>query len=158
MVPFMFAGKTFYWHTGGADNDGAWLAYQPEEKLGMAYVTNAKVYPVGDIVTGVFDIYYQKPFQIPTFESVAVSQEVLEKYVGVYSSPEAPVKFTFTRQGTTLYVQTGPQAAIPLEATTQNTFKIDNGTGTGIVITFDVAKGQMTIKRTGGERVFTKEK
>lgn len=158
MEPFTFAGKTFYGHTGGADNYGAWLAYQPEEKLAMAYVTNAKVYPVGDIVTGVFDIYYQKPFQIPTFESVAVSQEVLEKYVGVYSSPEAPVKFTFTRQGTTLYVQTGPQAAIPLEATTQNTFKIDNGTGTGIVITFDTAKGQMTIKRTGGERVFTKEK
>ena len=50
MVTFTFAGKTFYGHTGGADNYGAWLAYQPEEKLAVAYTTNAKVYPVEDIV------------------------------------------------------------------------------------------------------------
>ena len=31
MVTFTFAGKTFYGHTGGADNYGAWLAYEPEE-------------------------------------------------------------------------------------------------------------------------------
>ncbi|HTF27921.1 MAG TPA: serine hydrolase domain-containing protein, partial [Flavitalea sp.] len=46
MEPFEFAGKTFYGHTGGGDNYGAWLAYLPEEKLVVAYTTNAKVYPV----------------------------------------------------------------------------------------------------------------
>ena len=50
MVTFTFAGKTFYGHAGGADNYGAWLAYLPEEKLAVAYTTNAKVYPVKDIV------------------------------------------------------------------------------------------------------------
>ena len=159
MVTFDFAGKTFYGHTGGADNYGAWLAYLPEEKLAVAYTTNAKVYPVKDIVSGVVDIYYNKPFQIPTLESIAVSPEVLDKYVGVYSTPEAPVKFTITRQGPTLYAQPpGAQNAVPLEATAQDKFKIDNGTPTGIVIEFDAAKNQMTIKRNGGERVFTKEK
>jgi len=159
MVTFEFAGKTFYGHTGGADNYGAWLSYLPEEKLAVAYTTNAKVYPVKDIVSGAVDIYYNKPFQIPTFESIAVSPEVLDKYVGVYSTPDAPVKFTITRQGTTLYAQPpGAQNAVPLEATSQDKFKIDNGTPTGIVIEFDAAKNQMTIKRNGGERVFTKEK
>ena len=105
MEPFTFAGKTFYGHTGGADNYGAWLAYLPEEKLAVAYTTNAKVYPVGNIVRGVVDIYYNKPFQIPALESIAVSPEVLDKYVGVYSSPDAPVKFTITRDGSTLYFQ-----------------------------------------------------
>jgi len=33
LATFTFAGKTFYGHTGGADNYGAWLAYEPEEKL-----------------------------------------------------------------------------------------------------------------------------
>ena len=98
METFTFAGKTFYGHTGGADNYGAWLAYLPEEKLAVAYTTNAKVYPVKDIVSGVVDIYYNKPFQIPAFESIAVSPEVLDKYVGVYSTPGAPVKFTITRE------------------------------------------------------------
>jgi CubicO group peptidase (beta-lactamase class C family) len=159
MEPFAFAGKTFYGHTGGADNYGAWVAYLPEEKLAVAYTTNAKVYPVRDIVRGVVDIYYNKPFQIPAFESIAVSPEVLDKYVGVYSTPEAPVKFTITREGATLYAQPpGAQSAVPLEATAQDKFKIDNGTPAGIVIEFDAAKNQMTIKRNGGERVFTKEK
>src|ERR1044071_8640226 len=159
MEPFTFAGKTFYGHTGGADNYGAWLAYLPEEKLAVAYTTNAKVYPVKDIVSGVIDIYYNKPFQIPALESIAVSPEVLNRYVGVYSSPDAPVKFTVTRDGATLFFQPpGAGSAVPLEATAQDKFKIDNGTPAGIVIEFDVTKNQMTIKRNGGERVFTKEK
>ncbi len=159
MEPFTFAGKTFYGHTGGADNYGAWLMYQPEEKLAVAYTTNAKVYPVRDIMSGIMDIYYNKPFQIPAFESVAVSTEVLDKYIGIYTTADAPVKFTITRQGTTLYAQPpGAGSAVPLEATAQDKFKLDNGTPAGIVFEFDAAKNQMTIKRNGGERVFTKEK
>ena len=153
MEPFTFTGKTFYGHTGGGDNYGAWLAYLPEEKLAVAYITNAKGYPVRDIVSGVVDIYYNKPFQIPSFESIAVSPEVLDKYVGVYSNPEASVKFTITREGTTLFFQPGEQSAVPLEATAQDKFKIEGA----VVIEFDTAKNQMTIKRMGGERVFTKE-
>ena len=114
MEPFTFAGKTFYGHTGGGDNYGAWLAYLPEEKLAVAYTTNAKIYPVGNIVSGVFDIYYNRPFQIPAFESIAVSPEVLDQYVGVYSIPGTPAKLTITRDGATLYVQAGAeQSACP---------------------------------------------
>lgn len=154
MEPFMFAGKTFYGHTGGADNYGAWLAYLPEEKLAVAYTTNAKVYPVKNIVSGVVDIYYNKPFQIPALESVAVSEEVLDKYVGVYSTPEAPVKFTITREGSTLFFRPpGSQSAVALEALAENRFQIEGA----VVIEFDAAKNQMTVKRGGGQRVFTKE-
>lgn len=159
MEPFTFAGKTFYGHTGGADNYGAWVAYMPEERLAMAYTTNAKVYPVKDIVNGVMDIYYGVPFQIPTFESVAIGTDVLDKYVGVYSTAGAPVKFTITRKDSTLYAQPpGQGGPVPLEATAPNKFKIDNGTPDGILLEFDLAKGQMTIRRGGGERVFTKDK
>jgi len=83
MVTFTFAGKTFYGHTGGADNYGAWLAYEPEEKLAVAYTTNAKIYPVVNIVSGVVDSYYHRPFQIPALESIAVNPDVLDRYVGV---------------------------------------------------------------------------
>ena len=158
MVTFPFAGKTFYGHTGGADNYGAWIAYLPEEKLAVAYTTNAKVYPVKDIVSGAIDIFYNKPFEIPTFESIAISTEILDRYVGVYSIPGAPAKFMITREGGTLYAKPpGAGSAVALEATAESTFKIDNGTPTGIVLEFDAAKKQMVIKRNGGERVFTKE-
>lgn len=155
MEPFTFAGKTFYGHTGGGDNYGAWLAYLPEEKLAVAYATNAKVYPVVNIVSGVVDIYYNKPFQIPSFEALVLSPEVLDKYVGVYVTTEGPVKFTVTRQGTTLYIQPrGEQSAAPLEATAEDKFTIEGG---GVFFEFDAAKKQMIIKRPGGQRVFTKE-
>jgi CubicO group peptidase (beta-lactamase class C family) len=154
MEPYTFAGKTFYGHAGGGDNYGAWLAYQPEEKLAVAYATNAKVYPVPDIVRGVIEIYSNKPFPIPTFETIAVSPEVLDKYVGVYSSPDVPAKFTITRKGTTLYVQPGAESAAPLEATAENRFEIS----VGAVFEFDTANNQMTLKRGGRTTVFTKEK
>ena len=152
MEKYSFAGKTFYGHAGGGDNYGAWLAYLPEEKLAVAYATNAKVYPVADIVRGVVDIYYGKPFTIPALESVAVRPEVLDKYVGVYASPDAPAKATITRDGATLFFKPpGAQSAVPLEATAENRFQIEG------VAVIEFEKGRMTVKRRGGERVFTKE-
>jgi CubicO group peptidase (beta-lactamase class C family) len=153
MEPFSFAGKTLYGHTGGSGSSGAWLAYFPDEKLALAYTTNAKIYPVSNIVRGVFDIYWNRPFQIPTFDAFDVSPEVLDRYVGVYSIPGAPVKVTVTRDGATLYFQPAGQAAVPLEATAEDRFKIDPF----VVFEFDAAKGEMTINRAGQERVFTKE-
>jgi D-alanyl-D-alanine carboxypeptidase len=155
MTTFTFAGKTFYGETGGGDNRGAWLAYMPEEKLTVAYATNAKIYPVSNIVSGVIDIYYNKPFAIPALESIAVNPDVLDRYVGVYSSPDAPAKATVTRDGSTLFFQPpGASSAVPLEATAEDKFQMEGAA----VFTFDAAKNQMTVKRRGGERVFTKEK
>ncbi len=154
MEPFTYNGKTLYGHTGGIDGFGSWLVYLPEEKLALSYATNGKVYPVSDIVDGIFNIYWNKPFAIPTFEMIAISPEVLDKYVGVYSSPEASVKFTVTRDAAILFVQMNGQSAIPLEPTAQDKFKIESA---GMVIEFDAAKKQMTLIRNGGEKVFTKE-
>jgi CubicO group peptidase (beta-lactamase class C family) len=156
MATFTFAGKTFYGHTGGGDNYGAWLAYEPEEKLAVAYATNAKVHPVKDIVSGVIDIYYNKPFQIPALESILVNSDVLDRYVGVYSIPGAPAKARITRDGSTLFFQPpGESSGVALEATAEDKFQIE---GARAVFEFDAAKNQMTVKRRGGERVFTKEK
>jgi len=154
MEPFTFAGKTFYGHTGGADNYGAWLAYLPEEKLAVAYTSNAKVYPVKNIMDGAIDIYYHRPFQLPDFESMVVSPEILDKYVGVYKAPNRPVRLTITRDDTTLLFQPGRESSIPLEATAQDKFKNDTAL---LVLEFDAAKNQMTMKRRGMTIVFTKE-
>ena len=58
-----------------------------------------------DIVSGVFDIYWNRPFQIPALDAVDVSREVLDRYVGVYSSLPSPAKLTITRDDGTLYFQ-----------------------------------------------------
>ena len=155
MEPFSFAGKTLYGHTGGSASSGAWLAYFPDEKLALAYATNAKIYEVRKIVSGVFDIYWNRPFQIPALDAVAVSPEVLDRYVGVYSIPGTPAKMTVTRDGSTLYIRAGAEGSgVPLEATAEDKFKIDPG----VAFEFDAANGRLTIKRAYGKRVFTKER
>jgi CubicO group peptidase (beta-lactamase class C family) len=154
LEPHTFAGKTCYGHTGGSGSSGAWLTYCPEEKLAFAYATNAKIYPVRDIVAGVFDVYWNRPFQVPSFEAFNVSPDVLDRYVGIYTIPGTPARMTVTRNGRTLFLQAGRGDGIPLEATAENIFQILPGA----TVEFDAAKGQMTIKRPQGERVFTKEK
>ena len=105
-------------------------------------------------MSGVFDIYWNRPFQIPAFDAFDVSAEVLDRYVGVYSIPGTPAKATITRTGATLYFQPGAQPAVPLEATAEDKFTI----APFVVFEFDAAKGEMTITRAGQKRVFTKEK
>ena len=152
MEPFTFDGKTLYGHTGGSNTSGAWLAYYPEEKLAMAYTTNAKVYPVKDIISGVFDIYWNRPFEIPSFDAFKIDPQMLDQYTGIYTAAGAPVKWTVTRKDSILFIQGGDKA-VPLEATAENKFTIT----TGVTVEFDAAKKQMTIRRPQGERVFTKD-
>lgn len=152
MGPFYFAGHILYGHTGGSNVSGSWLAYEPTEKLAMAYTTNAKIYPVKDIIAGVFDIYWNKPYQVPTFDALEVSSEILDQYVGVYVAAGAPAKMTVIRSGSTIAIESGA-TSIPLEATAPDKFTI----APGVTVEFHAAKKQMIIKRPQGERVFTKE-
>ncbi|MGN6491887.1 MAG: serine hydrolase domain-containing protein [Agriterribacter sp.] len=152
MEPFSLAGHTLYGHTGGSNVSGSWLAYEPAEKLAMAYTTNAKIYPVKDIIAGVFDIYWNKPYQVPTFDAPEISQELLNQYVGVYVVAGTPAKMTVTKTGNTIAISNNG-SPIPLEAITPNKFNI----APGVTVEFDTAKKQMIIRRPQGERIFTKE-
>jgi D-alanyl-D-alanine carboxypeptidase len=155
IVPLTFAERTFYGNTGGGDNYGSWLMYLPDEKLVISYATNAKVHPVKDIIGGLVDIYFNRPFEIPAFESIAVSPEILDKYVGVYSRDGAPKKWTVTRDGGALLVRPGDEDAIAVEATADDKFQLFHGI---VTFEFDAAKGQMILKRGPLPMVFTKEK
>jgi D-alanyl-D-alanine carboxypeptidase len=154
IVTFTFADRTFYANTGGGDNYGSWLMYQPDEKLVISYATNAKVHPVKDIIGGVVDIYFNRPFEIPAFESLAVSPEILDQYVGVYSSPGAPKKWTISRDGGTLLVQPGDEGAAAVEATADDKFQLFHGI---VTFEFDAAKNQMILKRGPLAMIFTRE-
>ena len=60
-------GRTIYGHSGSTDGFRSTVVYQPEEKLAVAYTANARVYSITSIFSGIFDIYDNKPFEIPTF-------------------------------------------------------------------------------------------
>jgi D-alanyl-D-alanine carboxypeptidase len=145
--------QILYGHTGGIDEFHSLLFYRPEEKVAIAFTANGVDVAAADIFNGVLDIYYGKPFQIPSFETVEVSPEVLDTYVGVYSSSELPMKFRISRTDKTLLMKGDGPSVVPLEATAQDKFKVERA---GIVLEFDAAKNQMIFKRAGRERVFRK--
>lgn len=155
MMPFPLGDKTVIGHGGGIDGFNAMLFYLPEEKLAVAYTSNGKGYSPNSVILGAMDIYWGKPFNIPTFETVTVSAEVLEKYVGVYASAAHPLKITITREVTTLKAQATGQPVFSLEATATDKFKFDQA---GLVLEFDAANNQMTLRQGGRVTVFTKEK
>lgn len=144
-----------YGVTGSMDGFRSALMYIPEEKLALAYTSNGANYSLQNILRGAIDIYQNKPFEIPSFESVAVSAEILDKYAGTYSSPGAPLKVTISREGTTLQAHPAGESAFALEATATDKFKSETRR---LTLEFDAAKNQMTLKRAGKETVFIKEK
>jgi D-alanyl-D-alanine carboxypeptidase len=150
--PFTFSTKSMFGHTGGGNSSGAWLAYEPTEKISLAYTTNAKIYPVKDIIAAVFNIYWNQPYEIPNFKAFEVSSEILAQYVGTYIVAGTPAKMIIIKTDTGISIQNGNNA-IPLEAIAINKFTL----GPGATVEFDVSTKQMTIKRPQGERVFTKE-
>jgi len=142
-------------HNGGIDGFGSNLAYFPEDSLALAYCTNGMVYPLNDILIGVLSIYFKKDYSIPTFTSVSMKTEELDKYLGVYSSTQLPLKITITKDNTSLIAQATGQSSFPLEATEKDKFKFDQA---GVVIEFNPDKNEMTLKQNGGVFLFTKDK
>lgn len=84
-----------------------------------------------------------------------VKAEDMEQYVGVYSSTQLPLKITISRNNTTLMAQATGQSSFPLEATEKDIFKFDPA---GVVIEFNPAKQELTLKQGGGSYLFKKEK
>jgi D-alanyl-D-alanine carboxypeptidase len=157
MFQIPFYAKTAYGHNGGIDGFASILEYFPEDSLAVAYCTNGQVYPMNDILIGVLSIYFNKPYSIPTFipPSISLRTEDLDKYLGVYSSTQIPLKITITKNNTTLIAQATGQSSIPLEATEKDKFTFDPA---GINMEFNPDKNEMTLKQRGETVLFTKEK
>ena len=79
----------------------------------------------------------------------------LDKYLGVYSSKQIPIKITFTKEDTDLYAEATGQEKFPLTTGAKDTFTFAPA---GIELVFDSTKNEMTLKQGGGVFVFTKEK
>ena len=156
MFQIPFYEKQAYGHNGGIDGFASNLAYFPEDSLALAYCTNGQVYPLNNILIGVLSIYFNKQYSIPTFNYTPVSlkTEDFDKYLGVYSSTQIPLKITITKDNTTLIAQATGQSSFPLEATEKDKFEFHPA---GIRMEFNPDKKEMTLKQGGENVVFTKE-
>ena len=112
--------------------------------------------PLNDILIGVLSIYFDRAYNLPSFEpGIELKSEDLDQYLGVYSSQDLPLKLTITKQGNQLFAQATGQSAFPLEAFETHKFRFD---GAGIKIYFLPETHQLTLKQGGGTYEFSKEK
>lgn len=148
-----FNEKQGYGHNGGIDAFTSLLIYFPDDKLAVAYTSNGGNYSTNDVLIGALSIYFNKPFAIPEFKTIAISSADLDKYLGNYSSTQMPLKVAITKDGGTLYGQANGQGAFPLEAMGGDKFVF---TAAGITVQFDPVKHSFNLIQGGNTYLFTK--
>ena len=155
MFRIPFYGRFAYGHNGSIDGFGSTVAYFPKDSVAVAYCTNGQVYPMNDILIGILSIYFNSVYSIPTFAEINLSEADLDKYAGIYSSTQIPLKISVSREGKTLAAQATGQSKFPLESDGKDVFKYDRA---GLIMEFRPEKNEFTLKQGGGEYLFTKEK
>lgn len=89
LVRIPFYDKSALGHNGGIDGFLSSAAYFPEDKVSIAYTSKGVIMPMNDILIGALSIFFDKPYSLPEFkESLQLSSEELDIYLGTYSSSE----------------------------------------------------------------------
>jgi hypothetical protein len=86
---------------------------------------------------------------------LSLRAEDLDKYLGIYSNNQIPLKLTISKENLTLTAQAAGQDSFPLEATAEGEFKYYQA---GIVLKFNKDKNELTLEQGGGSYLFTKDK
>lgn len=149
---YPFYNKRLYGHTGGIDGFASFLAILPEDNVSVAVTSNGTNFSLNTIMVCALSCYYNKPFEVPSFKTITLRTEDLDKYLGEYSSKQLPIKITFTKKGNKLIAQGSGQPPFDLEATDKDVFRSADGR---IVIEFKPADGQMILKQGGGTFTFS---
>lgn len=149
-----FDDKKGYGHGGAIDGFLSTMVYYPEDKLAVSYIKNGGNYSPDDVLIAALSIYFNKPYTVPYFKTVASAD--LDKYLGVYKSDALPIKITVTKDGATLIAQPTGQSSFVLEGTaTPDKYIFE---AAGVVVEFTPANSQFILKQGGAQYVFTKEK
>ena len=154
MLQIPFYSRKAFGHTGGIDGFGSTLCYFANDSVAIAYCTNGQVYPMNDILIGILSIYFNKKYTIPAFNTISLTSAELDKYLGIYSSEQLPLKITVTKENNTLIAQATGQQSFPLEPTGKDAFKFDRA---GVVMEFNPEKKEFTLKQGGVNYLFTKD-
>lgn len=149
-----FYDKIGYGHTGGIDGFSSVFSHFSDGNISYALTSNGTNYDNNNISIAVLSAVFDKPYEISEFSTYDVTSEELDKYLGVYSSTQIPLKITITKDNTTLIAQATGQSFFPLEATEKDKFKFDQA---GVVLEFNPTEKTMILKQGGGQFTFTKE-
>ncbi len=149
-----FYDKVSFGHTGGIDGFHSVLGYFPDENCAFSLTTNGLNYNNNDISIAVLSCLFNKNYEIPSFKVYNVTSKELEKYIGIYSSKDFPLKINITKKENILVAQATRQAEFKLEAIDKDKFKFDLA---GITLKFNPEKNEMTFNQGAFQYTLKKE-
>lgn len=151
-----FYDMTVYGHSGQIDFFQSWLLYFPKDTTAVVYLSNGYGgITINDILKGILHIYFNKPYTIPDYKTIALSAAELTEYVGVYICEQPKMEIVTSIKDGNLYAQATGQRAFALEATDKLHFKFD---GAGILFQFFADKNGFVLKQGGGSYLFKRKK
>ncbi|MDI5950365.1 serine hydrolase domain-containing protein [Flavobacterium sp. LB2P84] len=154
MLEFRNFEEKSYGHNGAIDDFQSISSYFPKEKLSITLTSNGLIYPINNVLSCAMSCYFNKPFAMPNFNYVELKSEILDLYLGQYTSKQIPIKINITKKENKLLGQVIGQPSFPLEATAINAFKFEQA---GLVLEFNTDKKEMVLKQGGQEFLFAKE-
>ena len=158
-------GRAFF-KEGHADGWGHYSICFPDKKIAIVIMTNNDngesifkellAYTIGDTFTpwkweNYIPYNYVAP---PVVNSYQVTTQDLDKYLGVYSSKQLPIKIAITKNNLNLIAQAMSQNALTLQAIEKDKFSYADQ---GIVLDFNPTEKTMILKQSGQVYRFTKE-
>ncbi|MBF0694837.1 MAG: beta-lactamase family protein [Flavobacterium sp.] len=147
-----FYDKKAYGHTGGIEQFASMLSYFPNEKISLSMLSNAKGENNNDIAIGILSLMFDKPFEFPTLEKVAVDTKILKSYEGTYSSSTFPLKLTIVESNGQLTAQASGQPSFTLTTTSETEFLFRQA---NLKLVF--SKDKITMSQFGNSYEFTRE-
>lgn len=139
-------GMTFYAHNGTIDFFRSMYVYIPEHNIALALNTNALDYGMMPIMFTVVAALSGETIEIPTFNSIALSKEELEQFVGTYSSDELPFNLIFKTDGKVLKGAPEGSNLKELKPTSKNEFVLES---MGVNLKFNLKNNTLVFKQAG---------
>jgi D-alanyl-D-alanine carboxypeptidase len=155
MFRIPFYDKFSYGHTGGIDEFKSMLSYFPEEKFSMAMSVNGSVIDPNQVAIAALSAYFGKDYEIPEFKNITLTSEELDRYLGIYSSPNFPLKITITKENKSLVGQATGQPPFTLNAEGDHIFSFFQA---GLTLIFNPDNDEMTLKQGPGEFILKRTK
>lgn len=154
LFSFPYYERKSFGHTGGIDGFRAFLAYFPEDKVTLAVLSNGMNYNNNDILLAALNSRFGREWKLPDLTERDISEELMRKYTGTYTSTQIPLQLTVENVGGKVAIQLTGQPQSVLEATAAHTFELK---AVGAVFIFDPDQSQVTLKQGPASILFKKK-
>ncbi|WP_158960868.1 serine hydrolase domain-containing protein [Myroides fluvii] len=154
MMYYLYKKKNFVGHTGGTFGTFSLLYYNEAEKLTLVYAINGAAFSHYQLFDALLAILYNKKYVLPSYETIPVTAEQLQPFVGTYRQGQLDLTIEFVIEKNKLFLKpSGCNRYALLDAIGENTFRSPEGT---VTYSFNPANKQVVVQQLKANFVLNK--